>query len=122
MEIGPQPHGVVRSNIYAVMKAGVQHMLDWVNSYNSGITNSIPGCFCSAPMSFKSLNLSLSHFFFSSSGSAFEGGFVDVFTMVKYIDYPRDSNTHNITAAIHPELQVRFVSTLFTRAQAHDLQ
>lgn len=36
MEIGPQPHGVVRSNIYTAMKAGVQHMLDWVHGFNSG--------------------------------------------------------------------------------------
>lgn len=38
MEIGPQPHGVVRSNIYTAMKDGVQHMLDWVRSFNSGAT------------------------------------------------------------------------------------
>lgn len=38
MEIGPQPHGVVRSNIYTAMKSGVQHMLDWVRLYNSGAT------------------------------------------------------------------------------------
>lgn len=38
MEIGPQPHGVVRSNIYTAMKLGVQHMLDWVRSFNSGAT------------------------------------------------------------------------------------
>ncbi|XP_030609421.1 N-acyl-aromatic-L-amino acid amidohydrolase (carboxylate-forming) B-like [Archocentrus centrarchus] len=73
MEIGPQPHGVVRSNIYTAMKVGVQHMLDWVRFFNSG--------------------------------TVFEGGFVDVFTMVRHIDYPRDSETHNITAAIHPHLQ-----------------
>lgn len=36
MEIGPQPHGVVRSNIYTAMKDGVQHMLDWVRLFNSG--------------------------------------------------------------------------------------
>lgn len=36
MEIGPQPHGVVRSNIYTAMKCGVQHVLDWVNFFNSG--------------------------------------------------------------------------------------
>ncbi|XP_056298914.1 N-acyl-aromatic-L-amino acid amidohydrolase (carboxylate-forming) B-like [Pseudoliparis swirei] len=36
MEIGPQPHGVVRSNVYTAMKAGVQHMLDWVCFFNSG--------------------------------------------------------------------------------------
>lgn len=30
-----------------------------------------------------------------------------MFTMVKHIDYPRDSETRNITAAIHPCLQVR---------------
>lgn len=41
------------------------------------------------------------------SGTIFEGGFVDVFTMVKHIDYPRDRETHNITAAIHPQLQVQ---------------
>lgn len=75
MEIGPQPHGVVRSNIYTTMKCGVQHMLDWINLFNSG--------------------------------SVFEGGFVDVFTLVKHIDYPRDSSTHDIIAAIHPRLQDR---------------
>ncbi|KAL6118614.1 acy3 [Pungitius sinensis] len=75
MEIGPQPHGVVRSNVYAAMKAGVQHMLDWVCFFNSGGT--------------------------------FEGEYVDVFTMIKHIDYPRDGETRNITAAIHPQLQDR---------------
>ncbi|XP_068444355.1 N-acyl-aromatic-L-amino acid amidohydrolase (carboxylate-forming) B-like [Clinocottus analis] len=75
MEIGPQPHGVVRSNVYTAMKAGVQHMLDWVCSFNSG--------------------------------TIFEGESVDVFTMTKHIDYPRDSETRNITAAVHPHLQDR---------------
>ncbi|XP_075968416.1 N-acyl-aromatic-L-amino acid amidohydrolase (carboxylate-forming) B-like [Anarhichas minor] len=75
MEIGPQPHSVVRSNIYTAMKDGVQHMLDWVCFFNSG--------------------------------TIFEGECVDVFTMIKHIDYPRDSETHNITAAIHPQLQDR---------------
>ncbi|KAM3590967.1 uncharacterized protein V6R79_019759 [Siganus canaliculatus] len=73
MEIGPQPHGVVRSNIYTAMKSGVQHMLDWVRCFNSG--------------------------------TVFEEGCVDVYTMVKHIDYPRDRETRNITAAIHPQLQ-----------------
>lgn len=27
--------------------------------------------------------------------------------MVKHIDYPRDSESHNIAAAIHPQLQVQ---------------
>lgn len=40
------------------------------------------------------------------SGTLFEGGSVDVFTMVKNIDYPRDPQTHMITAAVHPDLQV----------------
>ncbi|XP_037532077.1 N-acyl-aromatic-L-amino acid amidohydrolase (carboxylate-forming) B-like [Nematolebias whitei] len=75
LEIGPQPHGVVRSNIYTAMKVGVQHILDWIRHFNSGAVS--------------------------------EGGYVDVFTMVKNIDYPRDSQTHNITAAIHPHLQDR---------------
>lgn len=29
-----------------------------------------------------------------------------MYTMVKNIDYPRDSETHVITAAVHPNLQV----------------
>lgn len=37
MEIGPQPHGVVRSNIYTAMKCGVQYTLDWVRFFNSGV-------------------------------------------------------------------------------------
>jgi len=36
MEIGPQPHGVVRSNVYTAMRVGVQNMLDWVRFFNSG--------------------------------------------------------------------------------------
>ncbi|KAM3857634.1 N-acyl-aromatic-L-amino acid amidohydrolase (carboxylate-forming) B-like [Diretmus argenteus] len=75
IEIGPQPHGVVRSNIYTMMKAGVQHMKDWVRLFNSG--------------------------------TIFEEGCVEVYTMVKNVDYPRDCDTHNITAAIHPQLQDR---------------
>ncbi|XP_033962538.1 N-acyl-aromatic-L-amino acid amidohydrolase (carboxylate-forming) B-like [Pseudochaenichthys georgianus] len=75
MEIGPQPHGVVRSNVYTAMRVGVQNMLDWVRFFNSG--------------------------------TIFEGGFVEVFSMVKHIDYPRDRETRTITAAIHPQLQDR---------------
>lgn len=48
MEIGPQPHGVVRSNIYTVMKVGVQHMLDWVSFFNSGTTKERTEYFCFA--------------------------------------------------------------------------
>ncbi|XP_061768581.1 N-acyl-aromatic-L-amino acid amidohydrolase (carboxylate-forming) B-like isoform X3 [Nerophis ophidion] len=29
LEIGPQPHGLVRSNIYSAMKEGLQHILNW---------------------------------------------------------------------------------------------
>ncbi|XP_030635316.1 N-acyl-aromatic-L-amino acid amidohydrolase (carboxylate-forming) B-like [Chanos chanos] len=75
MEIGPQPHGVVRADIYAAMQEGVQLMLDWIRLFNSG--------------------------------AKFEGGSVDVYTMVRNIDYPRDPHTRSITAAIHPELQDR---------------
>ncbi|XP_054609011.1 N-acyl-aromatic-L-amino acid amidohydrolase (carboxylate-forming) B-like [Dunckerocampus dactyliophorus] len=75
LEIGPQPHGVVRSNIYSAMKEGLQHILDWVRLFNSGVV--------------------------------FKGGPVDVFTTVGHVDYPRDGDTQNITAAIHPQLQDR---------------
>uniref|UniRef100_A0A8C1UI14 AstE/AspA barrel-sandwich hybrid domain-containing protein n=1 Tax=Cyprinus carpio TaxID=7962 RepID=A0A8C1UI14_CYPCA len=75
MEIGPQPHSVVRSVIFSAMQEGVQLMMDWICQFNSG--------------------------------TLFEGGWVDVYTMVKNIDYPRDSETHVITAAVHPNLQDR---------------
>uniref|UniRef100_A0A672MA98 N-acyl-aromatic-L-amino acid amidohydrolase n=1 Tax=Sinocyclocheilus grahami TaxID=75366 RepID=A0A672MA98_SINGR len=75
MEIGPQPHGVVRSVIFSAMQEGVQLMMDWICQFNSG--------------------------------TLFEGGWVDVYTMVKNIDYPRDSETHMISAAVHPDLQDR---------------
>ena len=39
-------------------------------------------------------------------GTVFAGGPVEVYTMVSAIDYPRERHTHNIMAAIHPELQV----------------
>ncbi|XP_059932791.1 N-acyl-aromatic-L-amino acid amidohydrolase (carboxylate-forming) B-like isoform X1 [Gadus macrocephalus] len=73
LEIGPQPHGVVRSNVYTYMKTGVELMLDWVRLFNSG--------------------------------TVFAGGLVEVYTMVSAIDYPRERHTHNVMAAIHPELQ-----------------
>ncbi|KAL2079117.1 hypothetical protein ACEWY4_024861 [Coilia grayii] len=36
MEIGPQPHGSVRSNIFAAMQEGVELMLEWIQLFNSG--------------------------------------------------------------------------------------
>uniref|UniRef100_A0A673ZWD6 Aminoacylase 3 n=1 Tax=Salmo trutta TaxID=8032 RepID=A0A673ZWD6_SALTR len=53
IEIGPQAHGVVRSNILSTMQEGVQHMLEWIHLFNSG--------------------------------TQFEGGKVDVYTMVKNV-------------------------------------
>ncbi|CAL8241939.1 unnamed protein product [Merluccius merluccius] len=73
LEIGPQPHGVVRSNIYTFMKTAVELTLEWVRLFNSG--------------------------------TVFEGGSVEVYTMVSNIDYPRERHTHNIMAVIHPKLQ-----------------
>lgn len=36
IEIGPQPHGVVRADIYNLMKEAVDQTLDWVKNFNSG--------------------------------------------------------------------------------------
>ncbi|KAJ8335955.1 hypothetical protein SKAU_G00392970 [Synaphobranchus kaupii] len=43
----------------------------------------------------------------SLSGIEFEGGVLEVYTFVKNIDYPRDPETHELTAVIHPQLQDR---------------
>ncbi|KAJ8367278.1 hypothetical protein AAFF_G00323390 [Aldrovandia affinis] len=73
IEIGPQPHGLVRADVLSTMKKGVQLMLEWIRLFNSG--------------------------------TVFEGGEVEVHTVVKCIDFPRDPETHDITAVIHPQLQ-----------------
>lgn len=100
MEIGPQPHGVVRSNIYSQMKAGVRHLLDWVRLFNSGAAVGR----CGTPARPGDATLKPNR---SPTGAVFEGGCVDVFTMVKHIDYPRERETGHIVAAVHPQLQVR---------------
>ncbi|KAL1023556.1 hypothetical protein UPYG_G00042350, partial [Umbra pygmaea] len=35
-EVGPQPHGVIRADIFNIMKEAVNKTLDWVQCYNSG--------------------------------------------------------------------------------------
>lgn len=42
------------------------------------------------------------------TGSTFEAGVVEAYVFVKSIDYPRDPMTGEITAAIHPQLQVQY--------------
>ncbi|KAG7314153.1 hypothetical protein KOW79_022649 [Hemibagrus wyckioides] len=75
MEVGPQPHGVIRANVFTAMQEAVHLTLEWVRLFNSG--------------------------------TQFEGGSVDVYTMVENIKYPQDPHTHTISAAVHPELQDR---------------
>ncbi|KAF7217966.1 N-acyl-aromatic-L-amino acid amidohydrolase (carboxylate-forming) B [Nothobranchius furzeri] len=72
IEVGPQPNGVLRADIFNMMKKTVDLTMDWIQEFNSGCT--------------------------------FEAGEVEVFTVVKSVDYPRDQ-TGEITATIHPELQ-----------------
>lgn len=73
VEVGPQPHGVLRADIYNMMKEAVDHTLDWLNKFNEGTT--------------------------------FQGGDVEVFIREKSMDYPRNPETSELTAAIHPQLQ-----------------
>ncbi|KAG9335972.1 hypothetical protein JZ751_003371 [Albula glossodonta] len=73
IEIGPQPHGLVRADILSTMKEGVHLMIEWLRLFNSG--------------------------------TEFEGGIVEVYSFLKNIDFPRDPETHDITAIIHPQLQ-----------------
>lgn len=73
IEVGPQPHGVLRADIYNMMKEAVDHTVDWLNKFNAG--------------------------------TIFEGGDVEVFVFEKSVDYPRDPETNELTAAIHPQLQ-----------------
>lgn len=73
IEVGPQPTGVLRADIFNVVKEAVDLTIEWLQGFNSG--------------------------------STFEGGEVEAYTLVKSVDYPRDSTTNEITAAIHPQLQ-----------------
>uniref|UniRef100_A0A8C2DV55 N-acyl-aromatic-L-amino acid amidohydrolase n=1 Tax=Cyprinus carpio TaxID=7962 RepID=A0A8C2DV55_CYPCA len=36
LEVGPQPHGVVRADIYIIMKEAVDLTIDWIHKFNSG--------------------------------------------------------------------------------------
>nr|XP_046273237.1 N-acyl-aromatic-L-amino acid amidohydrolase (carboxylate-forming) B-like [Scatophagus argus]XP_046273247.1 N-acyl-aromatic-L-amino acid amidohydrolase (carboxylate-forming) B-like [Scatophagus argus] len=72
-EVGPQPNGVLRADIFNMMKEAVDLTIEWLQAFNSG--------------------------------STFEGGVVEAYTLVKSVDYPRDPTTNEITAAIHPQLQ-----------------
>ncbi|XP_034043757.1 N-acyl-aromatic-L-amino acid amidohydrolase (carboxylate-forming) A-like isoform X2 [Thalassophryne amazonica] len=38
IEVGPQPHGVLRADIFTVMKKAVDLMLEWIQKFNSGCT------------------------------------------------------------------------------------
>ncbi|XP_072319545.1 N-acyl-aromatic-L-amino acid amidohydrolase (carboxylate-forming) B-like [Eucyclogobius newberryi] len=73
IEVGPQPHGVLRADIYNMMKEAVDHTLEWINRFNAG--------------------------------ASFEGGDMEVFGHEKSVDYPRDPETGQLVAAVHPELQ-----------------
>ncbi|XP_051982988.1 N-acyl-aromatic-L-amino acid amidohydrolase (carboxylate-forming) B-like isoform X1 [Xyrauchen texanus] len=75
MEVGPQPHGVIRADIYNLMKEGVDMTIDWIQKFNSG--------------------------------TVFDGGEVEVFIWHKSVDYPRDPDTQELNAVIHPQLQDR---------------
>ncbi|MED6252193.1 hypothetical protein ATANTOWER_008269 [Ataeniobius toweri] len=72
IEVGPQPNGVLRADIFNMVKETVDLTLEWLQEFNSGHT--------------------------------FEGGTVEAYTLVKSVDYPRDS-AGKITAAIHQDLQ-----------------
>ncbi|KAM9857113.1 N-acyl-aromatic-L-amino acid amidohydrolase (carboxylate-forming) B [Aulostomus maculatus] len=73
IEVGPQPNGVVRADIFNTVKEALDLTFHWLQKFNSGVT--------------------------------FEGGEVDVYTLMKSVDYPRDPATNEITAAVHPQLQ-----------------
>lgn len=72
IEAGPQPNGVLRADIFNMVKEAVELSLAWLQEFSSGHT--------------------------------FEGGTVEAYTLVKSVDYPRDS-AGKITAAIHQDLQ-----------------
>ncbi|XP_063076271.1 N-acyl-aromatic-L-amino acid amidohydrolase (carboxylate-forming) B-like [Engraulis encrasicolus] len=73
LEAGPQPHGVLRADIYNYMKEAVDLSIEWVGLFNSGVL--------------------------------IEGGEVDAYVFQKSVDYPRDTESKQITAAIHPNIQ-----------------
>ncbi|CAL8331759.1 unnamed protein product [Lota lota] len=73
IEVGPQPHGVLRADIYNLMREAVDRALEWAESFNSG--------------------------------TVFEGGEIEVYINVDKKDYPRDPETQELNAAIHPQLQ-----------------
>ncbi|XP_030643865.1 N-acyl-aromatic-L-amino acid amidohydrolase (carboxylate-forming) B isoform X2 [Chanos chanos] len=75
LEVGPQPHGVIRADIFNIMKQGVDLFLEWIDQFHSGVV--------------------------------FESFEVDAYVRKRSMDYPREPETRQITAAVHPQLQDR---------------
>lgn len=98
MEVGPQSHGVVRSNIYMAMKRGVQLMLKWVHDFNSGVTK----CrFLSETLSFVwtlCSNCALSH----------QGGFLKegVWTSTPWSNTSTTQETQRLTTSQLPSIHI----------------
>lgn len=42
LEVGPQPHGVVRADIYNYMKEALELAIEWIGLFNSGTKISRP--------------------------------------------------------------------------------
>ncbi|TUE03118.1 N-acyl-aromatic-L-amino acid amidohydrolase (carboxylate-forming) B [Bagarius yarrelli] len=101
LEVGPQPQGVIRADIFTIMKQGVDAMLDWTESFNSG-----------NPENDIQLSSSVRADLFDRLvyiplGKVFEGGEVEAYFIQRSVDYPRDPETGKPSAAVHPQLQDR---------------
>lgn len=100
IEVGPQPTGVLRADVFNMMKEALDLTLEWLQKFNSGRNTLL----C---LNARSLTTDTKRKRLLPLGSTFEGGQVDVYVQVRSVDYPRDPKTSEITAAIHPQLQVR---------------
>uniref|UniRef100_A0A8C1PJW0 Succinylglutamate desuccinylase/Aspartoacylase catalytic domain-containing protein n=1 Tax=Cyprinus carpio TaxID=7962 RepID=A0A8C1PJW0_CYPCA len=118
IEVGPQPHGVVRADIYTIMKEAVDLTIDWIHKFSSGTVRPNQIWFiivCRKCVLYQTMLF---------SGMVFEGGDVEAFRFIKSVDYPRDPETRTLTAAIHPQLQVpvMLLFIIFTQNQHEHVQ
>ena len=86
LEVGPQPTGVVRANIVKMQRKAIEFGLDYLNNISK-------------------MNSALERKCGEGADIIEEIREIEIFCVKYKVDYPRD-DSGNITAIIHPNLQV----------------
>ncbi|KAG1957227.1 aspartoacylase [Pimephales promelas] len=109
LEVGPQPQGVLRSNVFESMRTILKHALDFIELFNSERTARNTAELKRTGNHRQNERIQEGLAIDEDrdqqiTGVEFPPCTVEVFRVQERIDYPRDTNG-NITAMVHPHLQ-----------------